>query len=236
MKKQLNSLALIPARSGSKGLPGKNIRPLLGKPLINWTIESSLGSKLVSATVVSTDSEEIRTISIQAGAEVPFLRPDVLSSDTASSVDVALHALDFYQNSLEIEFQNLVLLEPTSPIRNNGDIDAVISLLQANQSELDAIVTIGSASHHPELLKKTDGKYLLPVSRSESNTARRQDLQEAFFPFGVAYAIKSSVLRESRTFYPERTGWLKIERDQEYEIDDLCDFVCVEAIMGMRGL
>lgn len=234
MNSKSGTLALIPARAGSKGLPHKNVLPLLGKPLISWTIDSAIQSELVNMAVVSTDSEKIREISVGAGALVPFLRPVELASDHASSVDVALHAIDFFRQQRNIEFEYLVLLEPTSPIRNAGDIDMVIHKLQSGKSEIDAVVTIGNPDHHPHLLRKTAGNLLLPAFKSESNDARRQDLQEAYFPFGVAYAIKTDVLQKEKTFYPKRTGWQKINRDQQYEIDDQYDFMCVETIMKFR--
>lgn len=229
------TLVVIPARSGSKGLPGKNIRPLLGKPLIAWTIESALGSTEVDTVLVSTDSDEIRDIALEHGASAPFLRPDFLATDSATSVDVAIHALTYFREVEKIEFEYLVLLEPTSPIRNVGDVDSVISKLASNRSSFDAVVTVGRPNHHPSLLRKIDGDLLLPVEEGETNVARRQELEDVFFPFGVAYAVKTDALIAEQTFYPKKTSWHIINRDQEFEIDDLEDFVCVEAIMKMRG-
>jgi len=122
MYKGKKILALIPARGGSKGLPGKNIKPLLGKPLIAWTIEQAKASKYVDRVVVSTDDDEIAEVAIRYGAEVPFLRPKELARDDSPTIDAILHALDFFSDKGE-RFDLLALLEPTSPLRDSEDID-----------------------------------------------------------------------------------------------------------------
>lgn len=120
-------LGLVPARGGSKGLPGKNLRLMCGKPLIGWTIEQGMASKYIDRLVVSSDSTEIAKIALKHGAEVPYLRPPELASDTASSASVILHALD-YLACQEDFYDLIVLLEPTSPLRDVSDIDGAIEL------------------------------------------------------------------------------------------------------------
>ena len=122
-------IAIIPARGGSKGLPGKNVRPICGKPLIAWTIEKALRSRHLDTVMVSTDSPEIAEIAERYGAEVPFLRPDNLATDTASSYDVIDHALCHYRDIESSEFTYTALLEPTSPLREDDDIDRMIERL-----------------------------------------------------------------------------------------------------------
>ena len=117
----MRTIAVITARGGSKGLPNKNIKQLLGKPLIAWTIESALKVKEFDKIVVSTDSPEIIEISKVYGAEVPFIRPKELSDDSTSSVDVLIHTMTFY-NALNMHFDTVVLLEPTSPLRKKQDL------------------------------------------------------------------------------------------------------------------
>ena len=114
-------LTIIPARGGSKGLPGKNIKELCGKPLIAWSIEAGLGSQYIDEVMVTTDSQEIAGVARTFGASVPFLRPDELASDTATSFDVIKHAINFYENVLNKRFDYIVLLEPTSPLRTEAD-------------------------------------------------------------------------------------------------------------------
>ena len=116
-------IALIPARGGSKGLPGKNIKSLCGKPLIAYTIQAALNASGINQVVVTTDSEEIAEISRQYGAEVPFLRPKELAEDTSSAVDVYLHAIDFLQKKTGKEIQKFMVLLPTAPLREAKDIE-----------------------------------------------------------------------------------------------------------------
>ncbi len=228
-------LALIPARGGSKGLPHKNVLPFAGKPLIAWTIESALGSEHVDRTLVTTDDEAIAEAARSAGAEVPFLRPADLASDTSPSIDAVLHALDFLESGGET-FDYLALLEPTSPLRAPGDIDRAIRLLASNHDCADAVVSVGEIHmEHPSIAKSVDSEgFLRPYLTDSEKVTRRQELGAALFPYGVVYLAKTSVLREQRTFYPELTLPLPIERWQGYEIDDVYDLVCAEAVLNYR--
>lgn len=225
-----NALAVIPARGGSKGLPGKNIRPLCGKPLIAWTIEQALQSGVFDTVAVSTDSEEIANIAASYGAAVPFLRPAELATDTATSVDAVLHALDFYREQ-EQTFEYVALLEPTSPLRKQGQLKEMMdALVAANDAE--ALVSVGEVHmEHPYIVKSINEQgYLVPFVSESTRVTRRQDLLKAFFPYGVIYALKVECLRREKTFYPAKTIPFFIERWQNYEIDDFWDFVCIEAI------
>lgn len=235
-REQGKVLAVIPARGGSKGLPGKNLRPLLGIPLIEWTIRAALKAAHVDKVVVSTDSLEIQNVSIAAGAEAPFLRPSEISGDTARTIDAVLHALEYFHDKTGENFEYVVLLEPTSPIREPEDIDSCIQTLISRASDFDAVITVGKAPHHPLLMKKASGGVLEPYFQTEFSESRRQDLGEAYFPFGVAYVVKVSVLMNEQTFYPRRQTYFEIQRHQGYEIDDLEDFVCVEAILNSRKM
>ncbi len=226
-------IALIPARGGSKGLPGKNIKFLNGKPLIAWSIESALNSKYIDSCVVSTDNQEIKEVSQKAGAMVPFLRPCELATDTASSIDVALHALDFMQGQGQ-SYDYILLVEPTSPLRDTDDFDNMIQLLVNHEHEIDAVVSVGKVHEHPLIMKKIKNDRLQPFIPSSQGESRRQELEDAFFPYGVGYLVKTSVLRERKTFYPERVHPHVIKRYQCYEIDDIYDFQAVESIMKLE--
>ena len=226
-------LALVPARAGSKGLPGKNIRPLCGKPMIAWTIEKALKSSCLDEILVSTDSPEIAEIARHYGASAPFLRPAELAGDTVSTLDVVIHAL----NQLRLEgkaFDWLVMLEPTSPLREDGDIDNMLQSLATQQEEWDAIVSIGEVHEHPAIVKRIENNRVAPFCPTVPLTYRRQDNEEAFFPYGVAYISKISSLLTERSFYPERCGYYRIKRYQCYEVDDLYDFTCIESIMRLE--
>jgi CMP-N,N'-diacetyllegionaminic acid synthase len=223
-------LGIITARGGSKGLPGKNIRALCGKPLIAWTIEKARKSKFLDEVMVTTDNTEIAEISKSFGAHVPFLRPAELATDTASSFDTVVHTLNFYK-SQKREFDYVVLLEPTSPLREDDDIDRMLSELDKNSADYDSIASIGEVSTHPSILKKWENGELSSYCPELAQTTRRQDNAPAYFPYGVAYIVKTASLLKEKTFYCARALGFPIRRYQCYEIDDNYDFLCVETIM-----
>ncbi len=143
MINQKSVLAIIPARGGSKGLPKKNIKLMNGKPLIQWTIETALQTTEIDSVLVTTDCPEIQSVALAVGAECPFLRPDALASDTATSFDAVKHSLDYYAQELGREFDIIVLLEPTSPLRENTDISNMLSKLEQHYQTHDGIVSLG---------------------------------------------------------------------------------------------
>ena len=224
-------LAIIPARGGSKGLPGKNIKPLCGKPLIAWTIEAGLGSQYIDEVMVTTDSEEIADVAREFGASVPFLRPAELASDTATSFDAVKHVIDFYERELHKRFDYVVLLEPTSPLREKNDLDAMIEKIYLVNDEYDAIVSLGEVHEHPSIMKKIVGNAIDPYVKELVMASRRQDNDVAYFPYGVGYIVKIKKLLEEKTFYPKRTTHHLIKRYQCHEIDDVYDFLAIENIM-----
>lgn len=224
-------IAMIPARGGSRGLPGKNIKELCGKPLIAWSIEAGLDSKYIDEVMVTTDSEEIAQIAREFGASVPFMRPPVLASDTATSFDAIKHAINFYEKELHRIFDYIVLLEPTSPLREKGDIDGMIDKIISMEEKFDAIVSLGEVHEHPSIMKKLMGDEIEPCCKELVMATRRQDNAIAYFPYGVAYIVKTKTLLEEKSFYPSRTTYQMIKRYQCYEIDDIYDFLAIENIM-----
>jgi len=224
-------LAIIPARGGSKGLPGKNIKKLCGKPLIAWSIESGLESQYIDEVMVTTDSEEIAQVAREFGASVPFLRPAELASDTATSFDAVKHAIDFYESELHKSFNYIVLLEPTSPLRTKGELDGMIEKISTLEDNYDAIVSLGEVHEHPSIMKKIVGNEIQPYCKDLVMATRRQDNEIAYFPYGVGYIVKTKTLLEEKSFYPHRTTHQLINRYQCYEIDDIYDFLTIENIM-----
>lgn len=224
-------IAIIPARGGSKGLPGKNVRELCGKPLIAWSIEKALKSRCLDMVMVTTDAPEIAEIARQNGASVPFLRPAELATDTASTYDVIRHVLAHYREAEGREFDYTVLLEPTSPLREDDDIDRMLTSLHERAGRFDAIVSVGEVGEHPSIMKRLVDEHLEPFCSELAQTTRRQDNVPAYFPYGVAYMAKTATLLEENTFYARRATWFRIRRYQRYEIDDLYDFLCVENVM-----
>lgn len=229
--KQPRILGLILARGGSKRLPGKNVKPLAGKPLIAWSIEAARACAAVEDVVVSTDDEAIAQASRDAGARVPFLRPPALAADTSTSADAALHALDFLREREGRSYDAVLLLEPTSPLRASTDLPGVAERLARRWDDTDAVVTVGRVQlEQPAVMKRMDDDgRLAPWVAPETLGAGTPPV--AWFPYGVAYAVKTEALQRLRTFYPPRVLGYTIERWQSYEVDDLFDFLCVEAVM-----
>jgi CMP-N,N'-diacetyllegionaminic acid synthase len=226
-----NVIAIIPARSGSKGLPGKNTKELYGQPLIAWTIQRALQSKYIDQLVVSTDSQEIADIARAYGAEAPFLRPAEFASDEATSFSAVNHCLEFFRSKHNKEFFYILLLEPTSPLRKISDVDAVIDQLDKFSDHFDSIITVGESKEHPSITKKIIEGQLVDFCEDMPMVYRRQDNPPAFFPFGVAYVCKTKQLQLEKTFYTNKTTAFVIERWQQFEIDDIYDFICIEAIL-----
>ncbi len=231
MYKGKKILGFIPARGGSKGLPGKNIRRLCGKPLIGWTIDQANNSKYFDRVIVSTDDTLIAKVAKTHGGDVPFLRPDQFARDTSPTLDAVVHALDFLKDRGE-QFDYIAILEPTSPLRSSKDLDAAIKQLIDNKKKADSLVSLGEVHmEHPEIIKKVNNGYLAPYTATTKEVFRRQDRDKAFFPYGVIYLIKIKTLLSMGTFYPKRTIPYYIQRWQCYEIDDCYDFLCIEAIL-----
>lgn len=229
-------LALIPARGGSKGLPGKNLRLLAGKPLLSWSVEQGLATPEVARVVVSTDDPNVAAVARACGADVPFLRPAEISGDDAPTSAAVIHALDFLSAQGEV-FDAVLLLEPTSPLRASGDLSRAIRMLSEGWDDADSVVSVGAIHIESPFVAKTvnaDG-FVAPLL-PPYGVSRRQELPTAYFPYGVAYLTKVSAFRSMPTFYQQATLPFFIERWQNFEIDDATDFACVEAVMRARTL
>ena len=170
-------LALITAREGSKGLPGKNIMMVNGKPLIVWSITIAKKSKYIDRLIISTDSKKIANIAKEWGCDVPFIRPDELATDKATSMDVIIHAINFL-NDTDDKYDYLILLEPTSPLRDVEDIDIALEKLYNNKTSV-SIVSVGKhESTHPRFTSKIDKNVFLTPLFPEIIDSRRQYLDE----------------------------------------------------------
>jgi CMP-N-acetylneuraminic acid synthetase len=228
---QLRILGFIPARGGSKGLPGKNTLPLHGKPLVAWTIEQAQRSRYLTEVLVSTDSPEIARVSEAYGLPVPFLRPGDLAQDDSPVSDAVLQALVWLEGKGR-RFDILALLEPTSPLRKDGDIDAAIELFLSRYDDADTLVSVGEVHlESPYYMKEIRDGFVESFLPAEKVHYHRQQLKKVYFPYGVIYMSKVDAYRKTRTFYHDRTIAYPIERWQNYEIDDLHDMICVSAIM-----
>lgn len=227
-------LAVIPARAGSKGLPNKNILPLADKPLIYWSIKAALSCQVIDTVVVSTDSERIATISRSAGAEVPFLRPPELATDTASSIDVILHCVEHY-NAIGKRFELVVLLEPTSPLREVSDIVQAIKLI-TQESRAKAVVSVCrvEATHPSFLYSLGKDNQLFPLTAKYGSHLRRQELSPIHYPDGSIYITYTKSLQEKRTFYHSETFAFEVPRWKAIEVDELHDLICADALLRYK--
>ena len=228
-------LGIIPARGGSKRLPGKNVKMLVNKPLIAWTVEQANKSKLLTKTIVSTDDEEIANVAKQYGGNVPFMRPPHLAKDDSSSYDVIYHALDYFEEQGE-KYDIVALLEPTSPLRKDDDIDKAISYFLENVDKGDSLISVGKVHlEHPAYVKTISNDYLSPYCKEKEDSSDSTP-KEPYFPYGVIYISKVSALKKHNSFYQPKSIPYTIERWQNYEVDDIFDFCCIEAIIKIRGM
>ena len=179
----LKILALIPARGGSKGIKNKNIIDLCGKPLIQYTIDAAKGSKYIDDVVVSTDSEAIADVARKCGAEIPFLRPVELATDTSKSIDVVVHAVDFLKKQGR-EYDCVLFLQPTQPLRTVEDIDLAVDTFYSNGRK--SLVSVCEVENHP-ILMRTINKGILEHLMNCGSDCRRQDMSDYYCVNGCIY-------------------------------------------------
>jgi CMP-N-acetylneuraminic acid synthetase len=228
--KQLTTLAVITARGGSKGIPQKNLSTILGKPLIAYTIEAALQAKTLTRTIVSTDDESIVKASEQHGAEVPFLRPQHLATDTATSLAVLQHAVTYLAKQEDYATDIVVCLQPTSPLRTAGDIDQAVNLCL--QSGADSVVSLCEAKHHPYWMKKIfDGRVYPLINENEHKYTRRQDLPPVYQLNGALYVTRTKALLEENRMLGEHTIPYIMPQERSIDIDTKTDLQIVEHIL-----
>ena len=199
-------LGVVTARGGSKGIPGKNLRPLGGRPLLAWTAEAALAARRLSRVVLTTDDERIAEAGRACGLEVPFLRPAELARDETPTLPVLRHAVAELERAGD-RFGAVCLLQPTSPFRRAGDIDGCIELLEA--AGLDAVVSVLPVppEHNPHWVYLRDGEGLLRLATGEAEPIpRRQELPPAFHRDGAVYVTRRDVLMEGNSLYGKRLG------------------------------
>ena len=218
-------LAIIPARGGSKRLPRKNILDLNGKPLIAWTIEAALKSKYIDKTIVSTDDKEIADISTKYGAEVPFIRPAHLSTDTASSIDVVFHAVEFLKKNNE-QYDIVILLQPTSPLRTTKDINKALEMLN---NKTKAVISVCETDHSP-LWSNTlpEDHSMKDFIRPEMRNMRSQDLPKYYRLNGALFISEIDYLFLNSGFYGENTKAFIMPQGRSVDIDTKEDWVHAE--------
>ena len=222
-------LALIPARGGSKGLKDKNIRQLNNKPLLAYTIEAAKESEIFDRIIVSTDSEKIAAVALKYGAEVPFMRPKELATDTASSMDVLIYTIELLQESND-KYDYVALLQPTSPLRTSQDIVGAVNLLI--EKNANSVVSVCRVEHSP-LWSNTlpEDLSLKDFIRPEIRNLRRQDLPIFYRLNGAIYIVKVSYILESKDFFGQESYAYIMPVNRSVDIDTELDLVLAEVLL-----
>ncbi len=219
-------LALLTARGGSKSLPKKNILTAGGKPLLAWSIEVAQRSKYIDRLVLSSDDEEIISVAKRYDCETPFIRPKELATDQASSYSVAIHAL----NSIEEEFDILVLLQPTSPLRNELDIDNCIEL----SSKTGSCVSLVESNKSPYWMYTISEDSMDPILSSKKPILRRQDSPKVYILNGAVYAVDCEWLRKNGSFIGDETVPYVMPDERSLDIDSEKDLQIFKMIKGQE--
>lgn len=220
----VNTLGLIPARGGSKGIPRKNIKLMASKPLIVWTIEAALRSSLLSAVVVSTDDIEIAEVARLAGAQVPFMRPPELAQDQTPGLDPVLHALDRLP-----QYDSVLLLQPTSPLRTAEDIDGCLNL--AEQKNALSVVSVTEAATHPYWAYRLTADQKMTRFMDTAQITRRQDLPAAYALNGAMYFAQANWLRRNRSLVTAETLAYEMSIDHSVDLDTPFDWKFAELLL-----
>lgn len=226
------ALGVIPARGGSKGLPGKNIRPLGGLPLIGWSIRAARASRRLSRTVVSTDDPAIADAARALGAEVPFLRPAELATDTAGIVEVLQHAARWFEGAEKRRPDAVVLLQPTSPFRTAADIDGCLEVME--RTGADSVETVLRDPGNPfDRFYLKDG-LLVPWHKDTFKYPRRQDVPALYLETGDVYAMTWKVLVEDGKVVGPRNAGYEVPAERWVDIDTADDFAQAEWLLARK--
>jgi CMP-N,N'-diacetyllegionaminic acid synthase len=223
----LSVLAVIPARGGSKGVPRKNVLPVGGRPMIAWTVAAAHGSRLLDRVILSSDDDEIIAVAQASGCEAPFRRAPALSGDDATSLDVVIDALDRVPGH-----DLVVLLQPTSPLRTAGDIDAALELLVSSRAP--SCVSVCEAENHPWLtFAPREGRLAPYCDVQDGASLRRQDLPLALVLNGAVYAARADRVRaERRLFHPGQSVAYIMPGERSYDVDSWDDIRLVDKILS----
>jgi len=227
-------LGVITARGGSKGIVNKNIKDLCGKPLIAHTIEVAKNSKKLTDLVVSTDSEEIADIARQYGANTPFLRPEELSGDKSSSIDAIKHTIEWFKQEKGLEYDYVMILQPTSPLRTAEDIDSCIDIaIETNADSVMSMVELTDFSL--KKLKKINGDDILPLIEDEGKESERRDVGDKVYKRnGVVYLTKTDSIMQDDLFGKISKAYIMPE-ERSVDINTLFDFKLAEFLKGYES-
>jgi CMP-N-acetylneuraminic acid synthetase len=226
--------AIITARGGSKRLPRKNVLDLAGKPLIAWTIEAAKRVSKIEDIIVTTDSEEIEQVANEFGARVPFKRPEYLSNDTATSFDVVKHCLDYLNEVEDKQVEYLILLQPTSPLRTNEDLEKAILLLE--EKGASAVVSVCPTEHSPLWSNTLDESLSLDsFLRDEVKNTRSQDLPSFYRLNGAIYICKVSEFLKEKSFFLSKNSFAYVmSTEDSVDIDTKLDFIVADFLLKQK--
>ena len=221
-------IGVIPARGGSKSIPRKNIKILQGKPLVAYTIEEAKKSKYLTHLVVSTEDEEIKNISLKYGAEVAFLRPKELATDDALAIPTVQHAVTTMEKIKNIKYDYVIMLQPTTPLRETEDIDKALAMLI--EADADGIISVVDVDNwHPMKMKKFDeNSYLIDYQTPPVENPPRQTLPKVYMVNGAIYATKRDVFMDKNTFKGEKCLGYIMPPERSVNIDTEIDFLIAE--------
>lgn len=227
-------LAIIPARGGSKGLPGKNTKLLGGLPLICHSIKAALASDLIDRVIVFTEDNEIASVAKDYGAEVPFMRPNNLAYDTSIVMDSYLHLVDLISKENSKPIESFVALLPTAPLRVSQDIDKAIKIF--NKKKADSVISVVEAAvplyWHMSITKEGILKNYSPEFNVLKN---RQEFKKHYVPNGAIYVFRTEAIRSKRQYYTDKTYPYIMPRERSVDIDDLLDFEWAEYLLCKRA-
>lgn len=226
MKKSI--VAIITARGGSKGLPRKNVLDLAGKPLIAHTIQAALESKIFDKVVVTTDDTEIKEVSLQYGAEV-IERPEYLATDSASSLDVIVHALEALKENGKNQYTHFVLLQPTSPLRTATHIKEAWN--KYLKEDANSLVSVMEVEHPPQKMLLEKNGEITPLTKWEDLTKPRQSLPKAYLPNGAIYINKIEDFLKSKNIFEEPLSIYLMNQECSIDIDTANDLEIVKGYL-----
>ena len=227
------TLAIVPARGGSKAVPRKNLRPVGGRPLIAWTIDAARRARSVQRVVVTTDDEDVAAVARANGAEVPFMRPSELAGDDVPGVVPVLHAVTWLDTHERYRPDRVILLQPTSPLRTASDIDAAIALHDRHPSA--SVVAVSPASHHPSWLKAVDAEGRVRDIVPEDPNAVRQQLETVYAINGAIYIVRREELLARRALYGADTRAYVMPVERSLDIDSEWDLYLADLILQAAG-
>jgi CMP-N-acetylneuraminic acid synthetase len=226
--------AFIFARGGSKGLPGKNVRDLMGKPLIGWAIDQALSVSRINRVIVSTDCQEIAAVAQSFGAEVPFLRPTALATDHSAEWLAWRHALNFLRETEGAWPETFVSVPTTAPLRLQEDIVACIEAFE--QGSADAAFVVSEAHRNPwfNMVARSSSGGFYPVNKPDQDVLRRQDAPTVYDMTTIAYVLRSDFIMKAQGIFSGKTVAVEVPKERSIDIDTLFDFEVAELLMRKR--